>query len=68
MVKDLVSVNQAARGGARSAAVGATPATLNTRIAGAASNQCANLDVISSARSTDIRQLGRLAGAGRGRL
>ncbi|MFP4248551.1 MAG: TadE/TadG family type IV pilus assembly protein [Armatimonadota bacterium] len=36
MVKDLVGVNQAAREGARSAAVGATPTTLNARIAGAA--------------------------------
>ncbi len=36
MVKDLVGVNQAAREGARSAAVGATPTTLTTRIAGAA--------------------------------
>ncbi len=36
MVKDLVGVNQAAREGARCAAVGATPATLTTRIAGAA--------------------------------
>ncbi len=36
MVKDLVGVNQAAREGARSAAVGATPSTLDTRIAGAA--------------------------------
>lgn len=36
MVKDLVGVNQAAREGARAAAVGATPATLDTRIAGAA--------------------------------
>jgi len=36
MVKDLVGVNQAAREGARSAAVGATPSTLTTRIGGAA--------------------------------
>jgi Flp pilus assembly protein TadG len=36
MVKDLVGVNQAAREGARSAAVGATPSTLDTRIANAA--------------------------------
>ncbi len=36
MVKDLVGVNQAAREGARSAAVGATPTTLDARIAGAA--------------------------------
>jgi len=36
MVKDLVGVNQAAREGARAAAVGATPTTLNARIAGAA--------------------------------
>jgi len=36
MVKDLVGVNQAAREGARCAAVGATPATLDTRIAAAA--------------------------------
>lgn len=36
MVKDLVGVNQAAREGARSAAVGATPETLAIRIAGAA--------------------------------
>lgn len=36
MVKNLVGVNQAAREGARSAAVGATPATLTARIGGAA--------------------------------
>jgi hypothetical protein len=36
MVKDLVGVNQAAREGARSAAIGATPSTLGARIAGAA--------------------------------
>ena len=36
MVKDLVGVNQAAREGARSAAVGASPATITARIAGAA--------------------------------
>ena len=36
MVKDLVGINQAAREGARTAAVGATPATITTRIAGSA--------------------------------
>jgi len=36
MVKDLVGVNQAAREGARCAAVGALPATLTTRIRSAA--------------------------------
>ena len=36
MVKDLVGVNQAAREGARSAAVGATTDTLTTRVIGAA--------------------------------
>lgn len=36
MVKNLVGVNQAAREGARSAAVGALPTTLDARIAGAA--------------------------------
>jgi hypothetical protein len=36
MVKNLVGVNQAAREGARSAAVGATPTTLDARIGGAA--------------------------------
>jgi len=36
MVKDLVGINQAAREGARTAAVGATPATISARIAGSA--------------------------------
>ena len=36
MVKDLVGINQAAREGARSAVVGATPTTLDARIGGAA--------------------------------
>jgi Flp pilus assembly protein TadG len=36
MVKDLVGVNQAAREGARAAAVGATPTSLNARVAGSA--------------------------------
>lgn len=36
MVKDVVGLNQAAREGARTAAVGAIPATLDNRIAGAA--------------------------------
>lgn len=36
MVKDLVGVNQAAREGARCAAVGAVPATLTTRVTSAA--------------------------------
>lgn len=54
MVKDLVGVNQAAREGARSAAVGATPATLNTRIAGAAPTiNAANLDITYEFRSFD---------------
>ena len=36
MVKDVVALNQAAREGSRAAAVGATPATLDDRIRGAA--------------------------------
>jgi hypothetical protein len=36
MVKDVVGINQAAREGARSAAVGATPSTLTTHITSAA--------------------------------
>jgi hypothetical protein len=36
MVKDVVGLNQAAREGARVAAVGATPATLDNRIGGSA--------------------------------
>ena len=52
IVKDLVGVNQAAREGARSAAVGATPASLNTRIAGAAPTiNAANLDLTYHYRS-----------------
>ena len=54
MVKDLVGVNQAAREGARSAAVGATPATLNTRIAGSAPTINAdNLDITYEFRTFD---------------
>jgi len=54
MVKDLVGVNQAAREGARSAAVGATPATLDARIAGAAPTINAdNLDITYDFRSYD---------------
>ncbi len=52
MVKDLVGVNQAAREGARSAAVGATPASLTTRIAGAAPTiNPANLELVYHFRS-----------------
>jgi hypothetical protein len=54
MVKDLVGVNQAAREGARSAAVGATPATLDSRIAGAAPTiNTGNLNLTYHYRSFD---------------
>lgn len=54
MVKDLVGVNQAAREGARSAAVGATPTTLDARIAGAAPTiNAGNLTAVYEFRSFD---------------
>lgn len=52
MVNGLVGVNQAAREGARSAAVGATPETLATRIAGAAPTiNAADLNITAEYRS-----------------
>lgn len=52
MVRDLVGVNQAAREGARSAAVGATTETLAARIAGAAPTiNAASLNITAEHRS-----------------
>jgi len=54
MVKDLVGVNQAAREGARVAAVGGTPDILDTRIAGAAPTiNVANLQLTYEFRDFD---------------
>lgn len=54
MVKNLVGVNQAAREGARSAAVGAIPTTLDARIGGAAPTiNAGNLSIQYDYRSFD---------------
>ncbi|MGI5818072.1 MAG: TadE/TadG family type IV pilus assembly protein [Armatimonadota bacterium] len=58
MVKNLVGINQAAREGARSASVGATPATLETRVRGAAPT--INADDLSIA--CDFRSFDQSAG------
>jgi len=52
MVKDVVGLNQAAREGARVAAVGATPTTLNNRVVSAAPTiQGANIVTLYERRS-----------------
>ncbi len=52
MVKDVIGLNQAAREGARSASVGATPATLDNRIRGSAATMEGDLIVTLYERRT----------------
>jgi len=58
MVKDLVGINQAAREGVRAAVVGATPAPLGTRLAGAAPT----INVARLPRPCQVRDVARAAG------